>query len=74
MLQVLKPLEVAHCHSSSIAQHIRQELDSLSQADLLSFDGGGPICSLNYDLALKSVSVIAVDGHLKCCRDEDIAE
>ena len=74
VLQVLEPLEVAHGHSSSIAQHIRQELDSLGQADLLSLDGGWSVCGFDYNLALKPMSVVAIDGHLKCCRDEDIAE
>lgn len=74
VLQVLEPLEVTNRHSSSVAQDIGQELDSLGQADLLPFNCGGPVGCLNDNLALKPMGVIAVDGHLKRSRDEDIAE
>jgi hypothetical protein len=74
VLEVLQPFEIADCNSTSITEHIWQESNSFGEANLLSLDGCGPISSLDNNFALKSVSVVDVDGHFKCSWDKDIAE
>ena len=73
MLQVLQPLKVADCHSPSITQDIRQELNSFCKTNLLSLESGGAVGCLYDQLAFEEMSVDAVDGHLQCGWHENIA-
>ena len=73
MLDVLEPLEVADCDTSSVAEHVRQEAHSLFKEDILTLAGCRSICSLNDELALELVCVVDVDGLLEGCWDEEIA-
>ena len=74
VLQVLKPFEITDCHTTSIAENVGEEPDSLGEADLLAFDGGGTVGSFNDELALEPVSIVAIDGHFQGSGDEKIAE
>lgn len=74
VLEVLQPLEIADSDSTSIAEDVRQESDTLGQADLLSFDGGGAIGSLHDDFALEEMGIVDVDGHFESGRDENVTE
>lgn len=74
MLNVLEPLEVADCDTSSVAEHIRQEADSLFEENILALAGCWSVGSLDDELALELVCVVDVDGLLEGCWDEDVAE
>lgn len=74
VLDVLEPLEVADGDTSSIAEHIRQEADSLFEEDILALASRWSVCSLDDELALELVCVVDVDGLLESCRDEYVAE
>lgn len=73
MLDVLQPFEVADSHSSSIAEDVGKEANSLFEEDLLSFTGCWAVGSLNDELAVESIGIVHVDRLLKGSRDEDIA-
>ncbi len=64
VLQVLQPLEIADCHSASIAQHIRQEFYAFCETDLLALESGRAVGSFNHHFALEEMGVDAIDGHL----------
>jgi hypothetical protein len=61
MLKILQPFEITDGHSSGVAEDIGKEPDSLSQANLLSFDSGGPISSLNDNSAFETMGVTSID-------------
>jgi len=61
MLEVLKPFEIADSHTSGVAEDIGKEPDTLSQANLLSFDSGGSISSLNNNSALEAMGVTSIN-------------
>jgi hypothetical protein len=61
MFEVLQPFEIADGHSSGVAENIGEEPDSLSKANLLSFDSGGPISSLNDNSAFKAMGVTSIN-------------
>lgn len=64
VLQVLQPLEIADCHATSIAQHVRQEFYSFGETDLLALESSGAVGSFNDHFALEEMGVDAIDGHL----------
>lgn len=74
MLDVLEPLKVADCDTSSVAEHIRQEADSLFEENILALAGCWSVGSLDDQLALELVCVVDVDGLLEGCWDEDVTE
>lgn len=73
MIHILQPLEVADSNTTSIAQHIGQELDASWEEDLLSFNCGWAIGSLDDEFAVEFVCVVAVDWFLEGGGDEDVA-
>lgn len=72
MLDVLEPLKVGHCHTSTVAEHIGEETDSLPEQDLLTGSGGWSVGCLDDQLALEPVCVVLIDGLLEGSRDEDV--
>lgn len=73
MLNVLEPLEVADCYSSSIAKDIGKEAYSLLEEDLFSLTSSWTISSLYDQLAVESISIVDVDGLLESSWDKDVA-
>jgi hypothetical protein len=74
VVEVLEPLEIADCHTSSIAEDVRQELNSLLEKHILTLKSGGTVGCLNDQLGLESVGIVDVDRLLKGGRDEEIAK
>lgn len=74
MFQVFQPLKVRDSDTTSVTEHVWKEADSFFEEDFLSFSGGGSIGSFNDQFALEPFCVIEIDGLLKGCWDEDIAE
>lgn len=73
MFDVLEPFEVADCHTTAVAENIRQEADSLLEKDLLALAGCGAVGCLHDELAPEAVGIVDVDRLLEGGRDEDIA-
>ena len=61
MVHVLQPFEVTDSDTTSVTQDIRQELDSSSEKDLFSLNGGWSVGSLDNEFAVELVSVVSVD-------------
>ena len=73
MVQVLEPLKVRDCDTTSIDVHVRDDKDSLGPQDIISLGSDGSIGSLSNDLSLDLVSVAGIDDLLHGGRDENIA-
>lgn len=73
MVEILKPFEIADCHSASVAEDIRQKLDAFIEQDLFAFKSGGSVGCLNDQLSLKPVGIVDVDGLFKSGGDKEIA-
>ena len=74
MFQILEPLEVRDRDTSAVAEHVREEADASPQENILSRPRGGPVSSLDDQLATVSFRIVFVDRLLEGCRDEEVAE
>lgn len=73
MIEILEPFEIADSHSPRVAEDIGQELDAFFKEDLLAFEGGWTISSLNNQLCFEFISIINIDRFFKGSGDEKIA-
>lgn len=74
VVKIFQPFEVAHSHSSSIAEDVGQELNALLEKNFLCLKSGGSIGSLHDELGLESVSVVNVDGLFQGGWDEEVTK
>jgi hypothetical protein len=61
MFKVFKPFKVAHSHTSSIAEHIRQKADSLLKENIFTLSCGGSVGSLDNEFAFEVGSVVDIN-------------
>lgn len=73
VLEVLKPLKVGDGHTTSVAENVGKEADSLGQENLLGGSRGRAIGGLDDELTLEFICVVSVDGLFEGSRDEEVA-
>jgi hypothetical protein len=73
VIQVLEPLEVRAGDAATVGKHVRHGDDASLKERLFGGKGGGAVSTLNYDFALKVVTVLLVDDLLDGGRDQDVA-
>jgi len=74
VIEVLQPLEVACSDTSSIAENVRQEFNTLVKKFLLSTKSSGSVGCFHNQLGLELISVDCIDGLFEGSRNEEISK
>ena len=73
MVKVLQPFKVTHCHTSSVAENVGQEVNATVNQNFFCLQSSGAISSFDDQFGLELISIAHINSLLEGSWDEEVA-